>query len=340
MADRPLVSFMIINWNGKKYLQKCFESIDRQTYPAIEVIMVDNGSSDGSAQYVRDNFPRVRIIANAENLGYVIAKNQAARAARGEYLFSLDSDTHLDPRCVEEMVALIESDPAIGICAAHLKSYDGSIELSCGFGCDFFSTATYNDKEPFFSDGAGIFIKRNLYLAVGGFDETHFMYKEDIDLGWRVNMMGCRVAGAHKAVVYHMSGGVSGPEGRRLDAHWQKGNRYQTNYRRRYLGEKNSIRNMLKNYSYLTLFWVLPYYAAVSLLEILIFLFAGQFRTVFECYVKAYWWNIKHFQDTMRAHRAIQRIRVSGDGAILRKMDKRVGKYLSFRKMKSIPIVT
>lgn len=337
--DRPLVSFMIINWNGKKYLQKCFESIKCQTYPAIEVILVDNGSSDGSVQFVRDNFSWVRIIENTENLGYVIAKNQAARAAKGVYLFSLDSDTHLDPHCVEEMVALLESDPSIGICAAHLMSYDGTEELSCGFGCDFFSTATYNDKEPFFSDGAGIFIRRDLYMTIGGFDETHFMYKEDIDLGWRVNMMGYRVVGAQKAIVYHMSGGVSGAEGKRLDAHWQKGNAYETNYRRRYLGEKNSLRNMLKNYSWITLMWILPYYMAVSTVEIFMFLCAGQPKTVVECYLKAYRWNITNLSGTVRAHREMQKMRKVSDWTIIGKMDKRIGKYLSLRQMKSIPIV-
>jgi GT2 family glycosyltransferase len=330
---------MIINWNGKKYLQKCFGSIARQTYPAIEVIMVDNGSADGSIEFTAEKFPWVKIVRNRENLGYVIAKNQAANAARGVYLFSLDSDTHLDPRCVEEMVNLMESDAAIGICCAHLKSYDGSEELSCGFGCDFFSTATYNDKEPFFSDGAGIFIRRDLYMKIGGFDEAHFMYKEDIDLGWRVNMMGNRVVGAEKAIVYHMSGGVSGVEGKRLDAHWHKAERYVTNYRRRFLGEKNSLRNMLKNYRYGTLLWVLPCYGLISLAEIAIFVLSGQLKTVKECYLKAYWWNIMNFPDTMRAHRRMQELRRAGDCVILKKMDKRPGKFLSFMKMKSIPVV-
>ncbi|MDP8261825.1 MAG: glycosyltransferase family 2 protein [Candidatus Ancaeobacter aquaticus] len=337
--NSPLVSFMIINWNGKNYLEKCFTSIQEQTYPHIEVIMVDNGSSDDSILFTESSFPTVRIIKNTDNLGYVIAKNQAAKSAQGTYLFSLDSDTHLDRFCVENLVKEMESDSRIGMCACHLKSYAGASELSCGFGCDFFSTATYNDKEPFFSDGAGIFIRKDLYIEIGGFDETHFMYKEDVDLGWRVNLMGYRVFAAQKAIVYHMSGGVSGIEGKRLDAHWKNGTQYETNYRRRYLGEKNSLRNVLKNYSSLTLIWMIPLYVLVSVAEMLLFLCVGQPKTVLNCYLKAYGWNIRHLADTIKEHNRMQRLRKVGDLTILRKMDKRLGKYLSFRKMKRIPIV-
>ena len=116
----PLVSVIIVNYNGKHYLKKCISSLSAQSYPAIEVIFVDNGSSDGSTEYVRKEFPSVKIIESKKNLGFAKGNNKGIKEARSELIATLNNDTQVSSRWLEELVSAMNSDKKVGMCASKM----------------------------------------------------------------------------------------------------------------------------------------------------------------------------------------------------------------------------
>lgn len=322
--SEPLVSVIVLNWNGKVWLKNCFTSLGKQTFKNFETILVDNASQDSSVEYTKENFPWVKLLQNKRNLGYTGANNVAARAARGKYLFFLNNDTKLAENCLKKLVRRCETDDGIGVCACRQLSYNGEKELNTGLACDILGYP--NIGSLFYADGASLFIRRELFIRLGGFDPKHFIFREDLDFCWRVWLSGHKVAAAPEAVVYHESGGsfVGGA---------QKERSYTTTIGRRYLGERNDIRNLIKNYSLKTLFWIIPLYLLINLGEIIMFLLLGKFKVVFGVYLRAYSYNIVNFPDTWRLHRKVQGMRKVGDKFILGKMQKQVNKFIGLRRI-------
>lgn len=317
----PLVSVIIVNYNGKKYLKPCFDSLLGGSYRNFEIIFVDNGSQDGSVDLVRQGYPRIKVIENKENLGLSIASNRGAAAAKGEYLFFLNNDTISHPDLLAELVRAAENDPKIGACACKNMTYDGKREVSLGLSCDVFGFPFENEGPIFYAD-AGIFIRRKVFDEIGGFDEKLFLYGEDRDLCWRVFLQGYDIVGVPGAVFFHDS--FCAVDGR---------GRYASTINKRHLGEYNQIRSMLKNYRPQTLLIIFPLYLAHNLFEIMFFLLKAKFKIIAEVYLKAYWRNILDFPDTLRHRRLVQKMRRVGDAVILKKMLKRSGKIHIFKKV-------
>ncbi len=111
----PLISVIILNWNGRAYLENCLAALQSQTYPAFEIIVVDNGSTDGSVDWLGGHHPGVRVIANPENRGFAAGNNQGAQAARGDYLALLNNDTQVAPAWLAELARVLETDPQCGM---------------------------------------------------------------------------------------------------------------------------------------------------------------------------------------------------------------------------------
>lgn len=317
----PLISVIIVNYNGKKYLKNCFDSLRGGRYTNFEMIFVDNGSTDQSLELVRQGYPSIKIIDNKANLGLAVASNNGARAAKGKYLFFLNNDTISHPDILSELAGAAESDPRIGVCACKNMTYDGMREVSLGLSCDIFGFPFENEGPIFYAD-AGIFIRREVFDEIGGFDPKLFLYGEDRDLCWRVLLQGYNVVGVPTAVFYHDSGCT----------HISRGG-YTTNIRKRYLGEYAMLRSMLKNYSLETLLVILPCYLILTTFEIIFFLLKGEAKAVVFSYLRAYWQNMADFTDTLQRRRFIQGIRRVGDDFVLKKMLKRSGKIHIFRKI-------
>lgn len=111
------ISIMVLNWNGKKYLKDCFTSLENQTYSNFEIVLIDNGSKDGSLEYVKSNFPEVKILALGKNLGFAEGNNKGIKSAKGKYVFILNNDTKVDKNCLEKLVEVAESDDRTGMWA-------------------------------------------------------------------------------------------------------------------------------------------------------------------------------------------------------------------------------
>lgn len=215
MKEFPLISTIILNWNGKEYLHACIRSVKEQTYPRMEIILVDNASTDGSVEYLRDLFPDLHLIVSPENLGYGGGNNLGIRKASGRYLFILNNDTVLEKRCVEFLWRSIETDLRIGattpkivlddqrgtIDAAGLTIYpDG---LSIGRGRLEPEDKYKQTEEVFFGSGCASLCRREMLEEVGLFDGDFFAYAEDTDLGWRARLAGWKSYYVPEAVVYH-----------------------------------------------------------------------------------------------------------------------------------------
>ncbi|MCJ7668226.1 MAG: glycosyltransferase family 2 protein [Anaerolineae bacterium] len=240
-----MVSIIIVNWNGKHHLQRCLSAVLAQTYSNFEVILVDNGSTDGSAEFVSQQFPQVRLIRNAENLGFAKGNNIAFEFAQGDYIATLNNDTQADPHWLSELMKGIEGHPRVGMCASKMLFYHHPhIINSTGINLDRAGIAWdrrggeedqegQEELEEVFGPCAGAALyKRQMLEEIGFFDEDFFAYLEDVDLAWRARLMGWRSLYVPTARVYHL-----------YSATGREGSPYKN-----YLLGRNKIWTVLKNY--------------------------------------------------------------------------------------------
>ncbi len=194
MKVYPIVSIIIVNYNGKKYLKECFDSLYNLNYPSdrIEIIMVDNGSSDSSLEFTEKSYPRVKVIKNNIN-NYCKAINLGINSAKGKYAAMLNNDTKVDENWLTELVKAIEADKQIGGAGSKILYMDGKIE-SAGHQelPNFYWSDKDHDKQfdkPQDADslcGCAILYRKNALEDVGYFDEDFNMYLEDVDMSIRM----------------------------------------------------------------------------------------------------------------------------------------------------------
>lgn len=325
---RPTVTVIILNHNGMRYLNKCLESIRKGTGQECEVIFVDNASTDGSVDYIRGAFPWVRLVVNKANLGYAKANNEAAMIAQGEYIFFLNIDAWVEPNTVQELLKAAEMHGEVTAFAPAIMDYEGKTKLSLGMGCDIFgySYPIFAGK-TFYVDGAALFIRRRIFQEVGAFDQRYFIFNEDVDLGWRLRLYGHRIATVAGARVYHKSGGVV--TGGVLQ---QTKTGYTTSLWRRYLGERNEICTLLKNYGLITLFFIVPLYVTINVMEVMVFLTRRKIKVV-NIYLRAWLWNLKNLRTTLGRRMEIQRRRKISDREIMQDMHRSPMKVYVFRQV-------
>jgi len=218
-----LVSIIILNFNGKKFLKDCFESLKKQTYQYFEIILVDNGSTDNSVEFIKNNFPEVKIIANKENLGFAQANNQGFKITKGKYFVTLNNDTKTDKKWLENLVSVAEIDEKIGMVASKILSLKNptlidsvGINLSLngmsrGRGRLEKDKGQYDKIEEIFMPSACAALYRKKMLEeIGFFDDKFFAYCEDTDLGLRGRLAGWKAFLSPQAVVYHYYSGTAG----------------------------------------------------------------------------------------------------------------------------------
>jgi len=209
------VSVIVVNWNGRTYLERCLHSLAAQTLAAHEVVVVDNGSTDGSIEWLRQ-CGSVRLVALPSNVGYGAALNAGMRVARGQYLLALNNDTELAPNCLHALVSAADRHPNSGLFApkilsadpphridtvGHLLYPDG---LSRGRGRLEEDRGQYDHEDDLLlPSGCAVLLRRAMLADVGVFDEDLFAYCEDTDLGLRAQLAGWRCTAVPTAVVYH-----------------------------------------------------------------------------------------------------------------------------------------
>lgn len=210
------LSIIIPNYNGAKYLPTCFEALKRQTYPNLEVILVDDGSSDESISLTQQNYPWVKIIQSKQNRGLAGAINQGVQHAGGEIIISLNNDTEVEARWAEALANALEAYPQAGMAASKMRLFDQRHLLhnaGDAFGMDglpvnrgvWQEDMGQFDQDTFIFGGCGgaVAYRRAMLDDIGLFDEDLFMYCEDVDLNWRAQLAGYRCVFVPNAIIYH-----------------------------------------------------------------------------------------------------------------------------------------
>jgi len=220
-GDHPLVSVIVVNWNGLDYLPGCLDSLAAQSYPALETIVVDNGSTDGSVEYLRGRrTERLMLLEQPANLGFAGGNNVGIRASKGAYVALLNNDAEADPEWVQALVAAAEADPSIGMCASRIYVWkrpgllDGAGLIVSGDGIGRARGRLESDGERYqreadvlLPSACAALYRRAMLDEVGLFDEDFFAYCEDTDLGLRARIAGWRCRYVPGATVRHRYSG-------------------------------------------------------------------------------------------------------------------------------------
>jgi GT2 family glycosyltransferase len=216
-AERPLVSAVVVNWNGLDCVDACLASLLRQTWPALEIIVVDNGSRDGSRELLRSRYgSRVTVIESRVNLGFAGGNNLGIRAAKGAYVALLNNDAVADPDWISALVRAAAADPAVGMCACKilvlgrsgLIDSAGLLMSADGIGrgrgrLEPDGEAYARAEDALVPSGCAALYRRAMLDEIGLFDEDFFAYCEDSDLGLRGRLAGWRCRYVPDAVVHH-----------------------------------------------------------------------------------------------------------------------------------------
>ena len=218
------VSIIIVNWNGKKFIEKCLNGLRKQTYKSFSIILVDNGSYDGSLKLVQKKYPEVKTIALTENLGFATANNIAIKSVQTEYVALLNNDAVPHPEWLEHLMKALQKNPEAGFAASKMLFYHNPKVIDRAG--DVYTTAatallrgrgkpseTYNNQEWVFGACAGAALYRTRMLEdIGLFDEDFFLLYEDVDLSFRAQLRGYKCLYVPKAIVYHMASSSIGDD--------------------------------------------------------------------------------------------------------------------------------
>lgn len=235
------LSVLIINWNTRELLHQCLTSIYETVNDLeFEIMVVDNNSTDGSCEMIRESFPEVHLIENTENVGFAHGNNQAIKASRGRYTLLFNSDAIAQPNSIQAMVAYADDHPDVAIVGAQLLNADGSFQAShtrfpnlgrellilSGLGRLFFGP-WYPSHGPNqgniaidadYVEGACMLARRKAIDEVGGLDEGYFMYTEEVDWCFNIRQAGWRVVHLSSARIIHLGGGSSSKGDTRREA--------------------------------------------------------------------------------------------------------------------------
>jgi GT2 family glycosyltransferase len=216
-------SIVIPHWNGRQHLDDCLNALRRQTYRDFEVILVDNGSTDGSQEYVREHFPEVRLLELGENRGFTGAGNAGHAAAEGKFIFLLNNDTEADPGWLAAVMDAFQRHPEVGSVASKMLLFDqrdrfhtaGDYYREDGIpgnrGVWQRDEGQYQQEELVFSAcGGAAAYRRAMTEQIGFLDDDFFFSCEDVDIAWRAHLAGWEVLYVPTAVVYHKLKASSG----------------------------------------------------------------------------------------------------------------------------------
>lgn len=233
----PLVYVIVVNWNGKHHLQNCLPSLIATDYGNFRVVLVDNGSTDGSQQWLRETFPQVELLALEHNVGFAAANNAALRKAlenEAPYAVLLNNDTRVDQNWLDHLIQTVESDPNVAICQSRQRTWDGRNEVRFRYIPEWAEatqeimpvTLPTPPAPVSFASGCAMLLRCSALSQIGLFDERYFMYVEDVDMSLRAWIAGYQVIDVPASIVYHH--GTGSPSTKLQRMHWGYRNQLST----------------------------------------------------------------------------------------------------------------
>ncbi len=264
---KPKVAIVILNFNGVHHLRSFLPSVINTQYENLEIVVADNGSTDNSLEILKNEFGSVTVITNTINEGFAGGYNWALKKVQADYYVLLNSDVAVDANWIDPMVHLMESNASIGACQPKVLSYSeqnifeyagaagGWIDalgypFSRGRVFDVCEEdkGQYDESKPiFWATGAAMMIRSSLFHQLGGFDASFFAHQEEIDLCWRMQLMGYHLYACPKAKVYHVGAGTLPRGGRKV-----------------YLNFRNNLIMLTKNLPLNELIWKIPFRFALD----------------------------------------------------------------------------
>ena len=314
-----LVSAIIVNWNGEQFLERCLAALMAQTVKLHEIILVDNASSDGSIENVQ-RFPDVRLMVQEHNVGFAQANNLAIKAASPEskWIALLNPDAFVEPRWLEMLLLSTISHPDFDMFASKLVAASDPMVLDGAGDVYHISglmwrrghggpapTAVEYESEVFSPCAAAALYRRSALLKVGGFDEDFFCYAEDIDLGFRLRLAGCRCHYVPWSVAHHVGSGTTGGRHSNFSV---------------YHGHRNLVWTFVKDMPGVLFLLLLPLHVVLNLVSITWFALCGQGKVI----LRAKWDALLGLPKMWRKRQQIQQTRLASMRNIWRMLDKRL----------------
>lgn len=314
----PTVLVVLVAHDGAQWLPRTLGSLDAQTYPALDVIAVDNASGDGSRQLLLDHLGPEQVLLSDRDVGFGAAVDMALNARsepKAPYVLTLHDDCALAPDAIAELVAAMEMDPRLAVTGAKLRDWGAdSVLQAVGWTIDATGRSDTGvdsgeldqgqrdqDRRSLYVSTTAMLVRREVYEEVGGFDHRYHVFRDDLDLCWRVWMIDRDVEVVPSAIAEHVGGASN---------YLRLG---QTQFLGpRYFSERNTLATLLKNYGLARLFVVLPLYFLVGFAKMFGFVLTRRFSDTWQT-VRAWLWNLLHLPETLRYRRRVQRARTRND---------------------------
>ena len=263
LKGEPSVAVVILNWNGRKFLEQFLPSVTASTYANVQIIVADNASTDDSIEFLELMYPKIGVIRNTANLGFAKGYNTALLLVKADYYVLLNSDVEVTPGWIEPIIDLMESDDKIAACQPKLLAWSDRQQFEYAgasggwldrFGYPFMrgrvfdicetDNGQYNNvQQCFWASGAALFVRADAYHETGGLDEFFFAHQEEIDLCWRLQLAGYKIFVEPASIVYHVGGGTLARE----------------NPRKTYLNFRNNLIMIAKNLPLGCALWKIPF---------------------------------------------------------------------------------
>jgi GT2 family glycosyltransferase len=295
----PSVAIVILNWNGKHYLQQFLPSVLNTSYSNYKIIVADNASTDDSINFLKQSFPQIELIILDQNFGFAKGYNEALKSVEADYYVLLNSDVEVTADWLQPIIELLESNPAYAACQPKILSYKNkSFFEYAGAGGGWMDAFGYpfargrifdiceEDKgqydtteEVFWATGAAMVIKSKTFHQIKGFDEYFFAHQEEIDLCWRSQLAGYKILSCPQSLVYHVGGGTL-PRG---------------NSKKTYLNFRNNQIMLAKNMRWSEKWWKIPFRLFLDQVSALKGLFsgdAGYFLSIIEAHLAFLYWIV------------------------------------------------
>lgn len=307
-GKKPLVSIIIVSWNGKNWLKGCLQTIKKQTYTNIEIIIVDNGSIDGSVEWIKQFYPECVVLPLKTNVGFAEGNNKGFKESKGDLIYFLNNDTELSINAVEELVTSFYNNPQLGGVQSKLllledkKRIDTIGAFLTPTGFLYHNAFGHVDKKdldksiPLYTlKGASMMFRREVLLKVlvnnNVFDTDYFAYFEETDLCHRIWLSGYTLYYSPKAIVWHHMGATSS----KMDNNYVQFHSF-----------KNRIMTYAKLFELSTLLWLIPCHIIVSESYAFITLIKGNLA-LWWTVQKAIFWNIKNCYYVFKKRIYVQR---------------------------------